>query len=113
MNNEIGRRIRYFRNACGISQLALGKELGVSFQQIQKYEAGTNRLHADKAIKISKIFNIPLTELLPCEESKIFIPPLSATALNIAILYDKLSKGKQNMLLKIAQIMREEGDKHD
>lgn len=41
------------------------------------------------------------------------IPSLSATALNIAILYDKLSKDKQNMLLKIAQIMREEGNSHD
>jgi transcriptional regulator with XRE-family HTH domain len=44
----IGARMRERRQALGISQAALGQELGVTFQQIQKYETGRNRVSATR-----------------------------------------------------------------
>ncbi|QPB24861.1 helix-turn-helix transcriptional regulator (plasmid) [Rhizobium sp. 007] len=45
---KVGARIRLQRRAVGMSQSALGAALGISFQQIQKYEKGTNRVGASR-----------------------------------------------------------------
>jgi transcriptional regulator with XRE-family HTH domain len=57
----VGQNIRIFRIAKSVTQVQLGKELGVTFQQIQKYEQGTNRVGSGRLAKISKILNVPLT----------------------------------------------------
>jgi transcriptional regulator with XRE-family HTH domain len=46
---EVGQRIRVLRNDAGISQTVLAEELGVTFQQVQKYEKGVNRVGAGGA----------------------------------------------------------------
>jgi transcriptional regulator with XRE-family HTH domain len=60
----IGNRIKQARIEAGFSQSALGKELGVSFQQIQKYERGKNRVSLSRAEKISEILGKPPLWLL-------------------------------------------------
>jgi transcriptional regulator with XRE-family HTH domain len=59
----IGRAIRAHRLIVGMSQSDLARKLGVSFQQIQKYEKGTNRVGAGRLPQIAKIFNIPIGAL--------------------------------------------------
>lgn len=54
----IGRRIRERRTAQGLSQTALGQALGVSFQQIQKYENGANRVSASRLYRIAQVLDI-------------------------------------------------------
>jgi transcriptional regulator with XRE-family HTH domain len=54
----IGKRMRELRHALNISQVGLGKELGVSFQQIQKYENGENRVSAARLFDICKVLNV-------------------------------------------------------
>ena len=58
-NKTIGQKIREAR-AKKITQSKLGKALGVTFQQIQKYESGHNGLSLLKALQISNFFNKPL-----------------------------------------------------
>jgi transcriptional regulator with XRE-family HTH domain len=60
---EIGGAIRAHRLIVGMSQSDLGLRLGVSFQQIQKYEKGTNRVGAGRLPQIAKIFDIPVGAL--------------------------------------------------
>jgi transcriptional regulator with XRE-family HTH domain len=60
-NVEVGRRIRAHRLECGLSQTQLGKRLGVSFQQLQKYEKGTNGVSSGRLGQISDIFQVPIT----------------------------------------------------
>jgi transcriptional regulator with XRE-family HTH domain len=57
----IGERIREARMAAKMSQDELGKKLGVSFQQIQKYEKGKNRLAGGRFEAIAKALDKPLT----------------------------------------------------
>ena len=59
----IGARMRERRQALGISQTGLGKTLGVSFQQIQKYESGRNRVSAGRLFDICKALNVSLSSM--------------------------------------------------
>jgi transcriptional regulator with XRE-family HTH domain len=67
IDKAIGGRLKMYRQRANISQTALGKHLGVSFQQVQKYENGTNRVSAATLIKISKFLNIAISELMVLE----------------------------------------------
>ncbi|WP_375697157.1 helix-turn-helix domain-containing protein [Bartonella sp. AP14QHHD] len=57
----IGKRIRHRRIAMGLSQKELGSYLGVSFQQIQKYEKGFNRVSAGCLLKIAQKLEVPIS----------------------------------------------------
>ena len=57
---EMGTRIRVRRMEKGISQSDLGKQLGVSFQQVQKYERGSNRVSAPRLEQIAKALDVPI-----------------------------------------------------
>jgi transcriptional regulator with XRE-family HTH domain len=54
----VGRRVRARRIFLGISQERLGKELGVTFQQVQKYERGTNRISASSLFEIARVLGV-------------------------------------------------------
>ncbi|WP_273782624.1 helix-turn-helix domain-containing protein [Bartonella sp. ML69XJBT] len=56
----IGKKIRFRRNMLKMSQKHLGQSLGVSFQQIQKYEKGSNRVSAGRLKKIADILNVSI-----------------------------------------------------
>jgi transcriptional regulator with XRE-family HTH domain len=59
----IGSRMREGRTALGLSQEELGKTLGVSFQQVQKYEKGINRISAARLFEICKALKLPLASM--------------------------------------------------
>ena len=61
---EVGQRIRVLRNDAGISLTALAEELGVTFQQVQKYEKGVNRVGAGRLTKIAGVLNVAVIKLL-------------------------------------------------
>ncbi|MCO6187421.1 helix-turn-helix domain-containing protein [Rhizobium sp. L1K21] len=58
---HVGSRIRLRRTMLGMSQEKLGESLGITFQQIQKYEKGTNRVGASRLQNISNVLNVPVS----------------------------------------------------
>lgn len=58
---HVGSRIRLRRNMLTMSQEKLGENLGITFQQIQKYEKGTNRVGASRLQAISSILSVPVS----------------------------------------------------
>lgn len=58
-NIMIGRNIRHLREARGLTQVSLGRALGVSFQQIQKYERGENVISAARVHVLSLVLDCP------------------------------------------------------
>ena len=58
---EIGRKIRALRLERGLSQSNLADGIGLTFQQVQKYEKGTNRVSAGRLQRIADMLNIPVT----------------------------------------------------
>ena len=56
----VGERLRLRRTLLGMSQEALGDELNLSFQQVQKYERGTNRIGASRLFHVAKVMEVPV-----------------------------------------------------
>jgi transcriptional regulator with XRE-family HTH domain len=59
----VGQTIRLHRLSRGMSQTTLGKKIGVTFQQVQKYESGANRVSASRLSLIAQVLGIPLSML--------------------------------------------------
>ena len=57
---HVGERLRLRRSMLGMSQRVLADALGITFQQIQKYESGNNRMSASRLYDISCILNVPM-----------------------------------------------------
>jgi len=60
IDKHVGQRLRDLRRHHALSQQKLGNHLGISFQQVQKYENGTNRIGASRLYAISKTFRVSL-----------------------------------------------------
>ena len=60
VDEHVGDRIRVRRTLLGMSQEKLGEALGLSFQQVQKYEKGTDRVSASRLCQLAKILNVPV-----------------------------------------------------
>ena len=60
-DTEIGRRIRALRLERGLSQTELGTMLDVTFQQVQKYEKGANRVAAGRLQRVAEALEVPIT----------------------------------------------------
>lgn len=58
-HTEIGSRIRHLRQNAGVSQIEIAEVLGVTFQQVQKYEKGTNRLNGHSIKLLKEFFDVP------------------------------------------------------
>ena len=61
---EVGRRVRVERMARGLSQTELANRIGVTFQQVQKYETGGNRISMERLTRIGRVFGVNVTYLL-------------------------------------------------
>ena len=57
---HVGARVKLRRMILGMSQETLGKALGLTFQQIQKYEKGVNRIGASRIFELSKLLDVPI-----------------------------------------------------
>ena len=58
---HVGSRVRLRRMMLGMSQEKLGEQLGITFQQIQKYEKGTNRIGASRLQHIARVLSVPIS----------------------------------------------------
>src|SRR5215470_10634886 len=63
VDKYVGSRVRMRRIMLGMSQEKLGEALGLTFQQIQKYEKGTNRVGASRIQQIAEILQVPVSFL--------------------------------------------------
>ena len=66
----VGAKIRMFRINRGMSQTALAERIGVSFQQVQKYEKGANRVGASRLSQIASVLGITVGELFESSQEK-------------------------------------------
>lgn len=58
-DKALGAKIRGERRLRGITQMQLAQRLGVSFQQLQKYESGTNKISVERLVELSRFFDVP------------------------------------------------------
>ena len=75
---HVGRRVRMRRMMLNLSQSDLGKKSGITFQQIQKYERGANRVSASRLLEFAKMLDVPVSfffEGLALNGAKLKNPP--------------------------------------
>ena len=57
---HVGARVRLRRTLQGMTQAGLGDAIGLTFQQVQKYERGTNRISASRLYDLARVFDVPI-----------------------------------------------------
>lgn len=62
MDKKIGSQLRFLREANGFNQAFIGKKIGVSYQQIQKYETGVNRISASTLYKLAFVLGAEIND---------------------------------------------------
>ena len=105
----VGNRVREMRIRKGLSQQALGEQVGVSFQQIQKYERGTNRMGSSRLVQIADVLDVPVSsffeglgkaEASDVEEGG----PLNVKASKVARDWQRIDD--ERLQSKVAEMMR-------
>jgi transcriptional regulator with XRE-family HTH domain len=71
VDKHVGFRLRLRRNLLGLSQGQLGKASGLTFQQIQKYERGANRMGASRLYQLSRLLDVPVSWFFDSMSSEI------------------------------------------
>ena len=61
IDTHVGQRLRQRRNMMGLSQEALAKAVGITFQQVQKYEKGVNAMNANRLYEFSQFMRVPIS----------------------------------------------------
>lgn len=69
VDQQVGEKIRELRVAHNLTLSELGQELGISHQQLQKYETGTNRLSAGMLSNVARALRVPIAELFQTTEA--------------------------------------------
>ena len=93
VNIHVGRKLRERRKSLKISQDKLGRELGITFQQIQKYERGINRVSCGTLYVMSEFLDAPITYFfdgLDLENTNENIPILSKEEKDILLKYNSI-----------------------
>jgi transcriptional regulator with XRE-family HTH domain len=108
---EVGQRIRIQRLQSGLSQTVLAEGIGITFQQVQKYEKGVNRVGASRLTKIAKVLGVPVTTFFGAQDPETLEGSARGTASSPLKLltvpgarqllraYDQLNDGKMRRLI--------------
>ena len=72
---HVGSRVRLRRNMLGLSQEKLGEAIGLTFQQVQKYERGANRIGASRLLELSGVLGVPVSFFYD-ETDPVHAPPV-------------------------------------
>lgn len=121
VDRHVGRRVCEKRIALGYNQTDLGRAVGVTFQQIQKYEKGSNRISASKLFEIARFFQVEISyffqglgDIRPgmAEEGVEFAHDFPATRQSVEIgrLVPQLSAQKQRLALELIRSLHAAGE---
>lgn len=123
-DTHVGARIRARRKHIGMSQEQLAHALGLTFQQVQKYERGANRVSASKLWEISLALDVPVAWFFeglarPGREAEAqpatgevdrFVGTIGG--LEIARMFPDLSRGRQHVVFACVRALAQEADAH-
>ena len=105
----IGQKVRALRFDRGLSQDALAEKIGVTFQQLQKYENGVNRVSAGRLFRIAAALNVPVTAFYDATARKgddIFTYVRSGGAARLARAYGGIGeRGPKAALVALAEAL--------
>lgn len=111
INVMVGQNLKTLRAMAGMSQAILAERLGITFQQVQKYEAGTNRVSAPKLALMAEIFNTPIATFFSntgLDEEVGSLPMFGRQALRAARLVEGMRPQLQSVAIRVLKSIGEE-----
>ena len=90
----VGQRVRMARLMANMSQTELGEHIGITFQQVQKYEKGTNRIGAGRLQEISHILQVPIAFFYDGALDESALAKSEASTRSLALLDDFVSSSE-------------------
>ena len=105
---EIGRRLRAVRRMRGLSMEQVAARIGVAYQQIQKYEAGSNRISASRLFELARLLDVPVGAFFEnvrlVTEGRGQEPHvLDSRGFRLAYEFDKLPEPQKRAVLSLVQ----------
>jgi transcriptional regulator with XRE-family HTH domain len=115
---EVGRRVRTFRLQKEWSQAKLADQLGLTFQQVQKYEKGTNRIGAGRLQRIANILEIPVADFFTSHKqggvapAELFRLLDTAAALRLVRAYSRIREPRvQQSIMRLVESIAADSDR--
>ena len=112
-NTHLGKKLRMRRLSLGLTQTKVANAINVTFQQIQKYEKGTNGVSSSRLMQLASFLKVPVNyfyEDYPENKSGEPITQDDSQDLNYSFLVKIFSKLSQNQKTKVVQILRNTTD---
>jgi transcriptional regulator with XRE-family HTH domain len=114
VDTAVGQKIRIYRLQARLSQTDLANGLGVTFQQVQKYEKGTNRVAPSRLSDIANMLHIPVAVLFPDDGQNTATPTLNPAELSImtttrgqrlATGYEQLPNDLRDLIVAVVEAL--------
>jgi len=112
-NTHLGKKLRMRRLSLGLTQTKVANAINVTFQQIQKYEKGTNGVSSSRLMQLASFLKVPVNyfyEDYPENKSGEPIPQDETQDLNYSFLVKIFTKLSQTQKAKVVQILRNTTD---
>jgi transcriptional regulator with XRE-family HTH domain len=109
IDREVGKRLRALREENGMSQSALGERSGITFQQVQKYENGVNRVSISRLIEFCDVLGVPASQVLKglstARQPKAdpLQPLRTERGVRLANAWDRLDPKRQAVMLNLIE----------
>jgi len=110
IDKEIGLRIRALRIDADMSQDVLAHSLGVSFQQIQKYEKGVNRIAVSRLIEVARALKTTPLSLIPWDQSAKSVTVFDDNAYKLAKTFMRLKDNMRKPIRMLIESIIANGD---
>ena len=107
-NAHLGRKLRMRRLSLGLTQTKVANAINVTFQQIQKYEKGTNGVSSSRLIQLSNFLKVPITYFFEdfSDNTNAEKNENDISDLNYSFLIKTFTKLNENQKLKIVQLLK-------
>ena len=124
IDSYVGSRVRVRRKMLGMSQEQLGEKLGITFQQVQKYEKGTNRIGASRLFDVSQLLQVPISFFFPDPATSSAVPGMSedksrdfvmdslstAEGVELNRLFSQISEPRlRRKVIELVRVLKESG----
>lgn len=106
---HVGERVRARRLLAGMSQDAFASQLGITFQQVQKYEKGANRISASRLYRMAKILNAPISYFFEEVGAESLPGKLRREGLELVRAFNSI--GNQHMRRQVLSLIEALGDR--
>ena len=107
-NIHLGKKLRIRRLSLGLTQTKVAQAINVTFQQIQKYEKGTNGVSSSRLIQLSSFLKVPITYFFEdfSDNTNTEKNENDNSDLNYSFLIKTFSKLNENQKVKIVQLLK-------